>query len=103
VCLPRHPLVIPLPLAAVHAFQTCNEPIKPEIHPHPPDYDDPSSFSFETLLRFKSEVDYQRKLSHHPNVRGRGGRGLGAGGVWWWWWFAGCFPCGLEADVSGWG
>lgn len=32
------------------------------------DYDDPSSFSFETLLRFKSEVDFQRKLSHHPNV-----------------------------------
>ena len=36
------------------------------------DYDDPSSFSFETLLRFKSEVDFQRKLSHHPNVRGVG-------------------------------
>jgi hypothetical protein len=30
------------------------------------DYDDPAGLSAETLLRFKAEVDFQRKLSHHP-------------------------------------
>jgi hypothetical protein len=30
------------------------------------DYDDPAGLSVETLLRFKAEVDFQRKLSHHP-------------------------------------
>jgi serine/threonine protein kinase len=28
----------------------------------------PAGLSAETLLRFKAEVDFQRKLSHHPNV-----------------------------------
>jgi serine/threonine protein kinase len=28
----------------------------------------PAGLSAETLLRFKAEVDFQRKLSYHPNV-----------------------------------
>jgi len=32
------------------------------------DYDDPAGLSAEALLRFKAEVDFQRKLSHHPNI-----------------------------------
>jgi serine/threonine protein kinase len=42
------------------------------------DYDDPMGFSLETLVRFKNEVDFQRKLSYHPNVVRFIGTGLKA-------------------------
>jgi hypothetical protein len=62
--IPNHSPAHPLPPACTpHALITHTQVAIKVLNI---DYDDPAGLSAETLLRFKAEVDFQRKLSHHP-------------------------------------